>query len=100
MYGPHEMLLVEAWLAGEPVTVYEQSVTGLTWVSTEKDTVQEVSAALQVLLKLFMVHSGTAAIAETASARDSRAGAAMVVEAAARKPASAVVSCMLAVNCD
>jgi hypothetical protein len=56
VYGPHVMPFVDALLAGAPVTLYEQLVTGAVWVSMPNETVQDVSAALQVRVNDLIVH--------------------------------------------
>lgn len=87
---------MDAWLAGAPVTVYVQPVTGAVCVSMPKETVQEVSSALQDRVKDVIFHCGTSAMAETASDRESRVGAAKLLLAAATRPRRMVLKCMAA----
>ncbi len=93
VYGPQVRPLVDAWLAGEPVTTYVQLVTGAVCVSMPKEMVQEVSPALQDLVKAVIFHWGISAIADTASDRAST-GAATVLLAAATRPRNTVLKCM------
>lgn len=89
------MSAVEAWLAGAPVTVYEQSVTGAVCVLMPNEMSHEVSFSLQVRVKDSIVHWGTSAIAETAPDRELRAGAAKAVLAPATRPKKTVLKCMM-----
>ena len=64
VYGPQTWPLESVWLAGLPVTLNEQDVAGAVCMSMANDQVQEPDAQTRFMFSI--VHSGTAAIMETA----------------------------------